>query len=141
MNADVASVLDAALGLPAESRAIVADRLLQSLDQPDQAEVAVAWAEEAERRLAGYQAGKIAADLPGTSGEWNDAKNARRCDLIDKDTQGTLGPEERRELESLTRELRAYRRTIAPISLDGATRLHQQLLEKKRQQEAQGDAP
>ena len=61
MNAEVESVLHVALALSAESRAVVADRLLESLEQPDRAAVATAWAEEAEHRLADYRAGKIAA--------------------------------------------------------------------------------
>jgi putative addiction module component (TIGR02574 family) len=61
MNAEVESVLHVALALPAQSRAVVADRLLESLDQPDRAAVATAWAEQAEERLADYRAGKLAA--------------------------------------------------------------------------------
>ena len=61
MNAEVESVLHVALALPAESRAVVADRLLESLEQPDRAAVADAWAEEAEHRLAEYRAGDLAA--------------------------------------------------------------------------------
>ena len=55
MNAEVESVLHVALALPAQSRAVVADRLLESLDQPDRAAVATAWAEQAEERLADYR--------------------------------------------------------------------------------------
>jgi putative addiction module component (TIGR02574 family) len=61
MNAEVESVLHVALALPAASRAVVADRLLESLEQPDRAAVAAAWAEESEHRLVDYRAGKIAA--------------------------------------------------------------------------------
>ncbi len=61
MNADLESVLHVALSLPAELRAIVADRLLESLEWSDRTVVAAAWAEEAEHRLADYQAGKIVA--------------------------------------------------------------------------------
>lgn len=61
MNADVESVLHVALAVPAESRAVVADRLLESLERSDRTAVAAAWAEEAEHRLADYQAGTIVA--------------------------------------------------------------------------------
>lgn len=98
------------------------------------------WPTELRQELAEELTKSLAADLPTSSGEWNDAKNERRCELIDKDIQGTLGPVERRELESLTHQFRAHRRSIAPIPIEGATRLHQQLLEKKRQQETQGKA-
>lgn len=96
------------------------------------------WPTELRENLAEEIAKSLAADLPASSGEWSDAKNERRCELIDKDIQGTLRPEERRELESLTHQMRAHRRTIARIPIEGATRLHQQLLEMKRQQQETG---
>ena len=91
------------------------------------------WPTELRQCLAEELAKSLAADVPESRGEWSDAKNERRCELIDKDIQGTLGLEERRELESLTQQLRVYRRTVAPIPLAGAVRLHRQLLEKIRQ--------
>ena len=97
------------------------------------------WPTDLRQDLAQEIAKSLAADLPTSSVEWSDAKNERRCELIDKDIQGTLDSQERRELESLTQQMRAYRRTVAPIPLEGATRLHQQLLEKKRQHQAQGE--
>ena len=62
--------------------------------------------------------------------DWNDAKNDRRCELIDKEIEGTLLPVEKRELEELQRQMLAYRRKIAPLPLKEAQRLHQQLLKK-----------
>jgi hypothetical protein len=76
---------------------------------------------------------KDSGKAAGTS--WTDQKNARRCELIDKDIQGTISDAERQELESLTQEMRAYRRRLGAIPLDRATRLHKQLLEKKLQRE------
>jgi hypothetical protein len=67
-------------------------------------------------------------------GEWTGARNARRCQLIDKDVQETLSEPEQQELEVLTQQLRAYRRRVAPIPNNGARQLHQKLLEKKPEQ-------
>lgn len=36
-----------------------------------------------------------------TGSEWTDEKNERRCDLIDKDIEGTILPFEKRELDEL----------------------------------------
>ncbi len=66
---------------------------------------------------------------------WNDAKNDRRCELIDKEIEGTLLPAEKRELEELQRQMRAYRRKVAPLPLKEVQRLHQQLLKKAAEQE------
>jgi hypothetical protein len=100
------------------------------------------WPSDLRQHLAEEIAKSLAAELPTDNGEWNDAKNERRCELIDKDIQGTLGAAERREFELLTQEMRVHRRAVAPIPLAGAIRLHQQLLEKKWQhQQAGGETP
>ena len=65
---------------------------------------------------------------------WNDTKNDRRCELIDKEIEGTLLPAEKRELEELQRQMLAYRRKVAPLPLKEAQRLHQQLLKKAAEQ-------
>ena len=62
--------------------------------------------------------------------EWTDKKNDRRCELIDKDIEGTLRPFESRELELLQRQMLAYRRKKAPLPLKEAQILHQELLKK-----------
>jgi len=54
-------ILRAALALPAEARAMLADRLLESLDGPDQKRIDALWAEEAERRLRELEEGKVEA--------------------------------------------------------------------------------
>ena len=64
----------------------------------------------------------------------NDAKNDRRCKLIDKEIDGTLLPTEERELAELQRQMLAYRRKVAPLPLKEAQRVHQQLLEKAAEQ-------
>ena len=54
-------ILSAALALPAAVRAMLADRLLESLDGPDQKRIDALWAEEAERRLREIEEGKVEA--------------------------------------------------------------------------------
>ena len=52
-------VLQAALSLPPEARAQLADQLLASLDGENQKEIEAAWAEEAERRMKEIREGKV----------------------------------------------------------------------------------
>ncbi len=47
------------LGLPAEQRARLAERLLESLDNLPEEELEKLWVSEALRRVEGYRAGKI----------------------------------------------------------------------------------
>jgi putative addiction module component (TIGR02574 family) len=54
-------ILSAALELPPETRAILADQLLASLDGPNQREIDAAWAEEAERRMREIDEGQVEA--------------------------------------------------------------------------------
>lgn len=62
--------------------------------------------------------------------EWTDAKNARRCELIDREINGTLTLEETSELARLQRQMLAYRDRVAPLPLEAARRLHQELMGK-----------
>ena len=50
-------LIDQALGLPAQERAVVAEQILLSLDKPD-AELDAIWASEAESRLAAFKRGE-----------------------------------------------------------------------------------
>ena len=68
-------------------------------------------------------------------GDWSDELNERRIELIDKDIQGNITTGERAELAELQRKAVAYRDRVAPLPIEGARRLHQQLLEMKRQRE------
>lgn len=61
---------------------------------------------------------------------WTSAMNRRRCQLVDKEIDGTITGEERTELERLQSELVAYRQKVAPLPLDDLRRFHQDLLEK-----------
>lgn len=67
---------------------------------------------------------------PTTAEEWTDAKNARRCELIDRKYAGTLTPQETIELAGLQDEMLRYRQRVVPLPLDGARRLHQEVLAK-----------
>jgi putative addiction module component (TIGR02574 family) len=58
---DVENVLVAALRLPVEARAAVAAELIESLDDPEQAEddVEAAWSEEIRWRLDDVDSGRV----------------------------------------------------------------------------------
>jgi len=61
MLSNFEEILTAALALPAEARAMLTDRLLASLDGPDQERIDALWAEEAERRLREIEEGRVEA--------------------------------------------------------------------------------
>jgi hypothetical protein len=70
------------------------------------------------------------ANGPPPDVEWTESKNRRRCDLIDREIDGTLTPDERIELEDLQQQLRRYVDKVAPLSLEPLRKLHQELLDK-----------
>src|SRR4051812_7342628 len=70
----------------------------------------------------------VDADL-AANGAWDEKKNSRRCELIDRDIQGIIGDDERCELELLTRAFRLHRQKVAPLPLAGAMALHQSLIQ------------
>jgi putative addiction module component (TIGR02574 family) len=55
---DLSEVLKSALSLNLDDRAALAERLLASLDDLDEEEAERVWAEEAQRRLQEYHAGR-----------------------------------------------------------------------------------
>jgi len=57
-------LLEEALLLPADERASLVEKLLQSLNLPTEAEVNRLWVEEAERRVSQIEAGKVEL-IPG----------------------------------------------------------------------------
>ena len=62
-----------ALRLPAHQRALLADTLLESLDDEAARKVELAWADEAESRLAAYHRGELSAlDGPAVFRELRD---------------------------------------------------------------------
>jgi putative addiction module component (TIGR02574 family) len=60
MNQDVVLIEREALSLPLDQRALLVERLFQSLDREDEF-ITQKWSEEAEKRLDAYYAGKISA--------------------------------------------------------------------------------
>jgi putative addiction module component (TIGR02574 family) len=61
MNQTTETLFQAALSLPPENRAVLAEQLLDSLAENDQAAIDAAWIEEAKRRLHAFDQGKIKA--------------------------------------------------------------------------------
>lgn len=59
-----AKVVNDALSLPPKSRVKLAEKLLESLDDPRQKEIDRLWAEEAEDRVDAYERGDFKA-VPG----------------------------------------------------------------------------
>jgi putative addiction module component (TIGR02574 family) len=65
MTPSVDAILHAALLLPPESRAALAEKLLESLDEGSQKEIDEAWAQEAESRIRAFEQGVLKA-IPGS---------------------------------------------------------------------------
>jgi putative addiction module component (TIGR02574 family) len=57
-------VISEALALPPDTRALLADRLLTSLESPQREEIDKLWAEEAERRIRQIETGEV-KPIPG----------------------------------------------------------------------------
>jgi hypothetical protein len=55
---------------------------------------------------------------------WTKEKNARRCFLIDREIDGTITPEEARELAGLQRRMFQHIQRVAPYPLEATRRLH-----------------
>ena len=54
-------------------------------------------------------------------GRWTDAKNARRCELVDREIDGILTSEESAELKVLQEQFFQERRRLAPVHTDQST--------------------
>jgi len=67
MGMTVEQIVDEALGLPSEARALLADRLVESLDPAEDGYVRQLWAAEAMRRRDEVRAGRVLA-VPGEEG-------------------------------------------------------------------------
>jgi hypothetical protein len=74
----------------------------------------------------------VPAVPPAPNGEedWTEAKNQRRCDLIDRKYAHGLSPTETVELATLQDQMLRYRQRVAPLPLEDARRLHQELLSR-----------
>ena len=62
--------------------------------------------------------------------EWSDAKNHRRCELIDREIDDNLTADERIELEDLQEQMLRYRHRVAPLPLAQAQRILDELERK-----------
>jgi len=92
--------------------------------------------------LAGRAIAQVLPPAAGRNGEppavddWTDAKNVRRCELIDKEVDGTMTPAEQTELEDLQEQMLRHRHRVAPLPLAYTRRLLEELERK-----ASGAAP
>ena len=59
MNMTVEQIVDGALGLPSEARALLADRLVESLDPAEEGYVRRLWLAEALRRRDEVRSGRV----------------------------------------------------------------------------------
>ncbi len=64
---------------------------------------------------------------------WTAEKDSRRCQLIDKQIQGTLSATEQREFSKLQEEALEHFDRVAPPPIAGARKLHAKLIKKKQQ--------
>lgn len=64
MNMNVEQLTAGALALPSEARALLADRLVESLDPADDGPIHRLWVIEAQRRLQEVRSGKVKT-IPG----------------------------------------------------------------------------
>ncbi len=63
-------------------------------------------------------------------GPWTEENNQRRGELIDRKYEQGLSPSEEAELALLQDALHRYIDKVAPLPLDAARRLHQEILQK-----------
>jgi len=63
-------------------------------------------------------------------GPWTEESNRRRCELIDRKYEQGLSSAEEAELALLQDALDRYIDRVAPLPLDAARSLHQELLQK-----------
>jgi hypothetical protein len=61
---------------------------------------------------------------------WTAAMNSRRCDLIDREIEGTLTPDEADELLSWQAAMLAYRNATSPLPLEDVRALWLELQAK-----------
>ena len=61
MRISIEQIAEAALSLPSDARALLADRLVESLDPLTDQDVRSAWATEALRRLDDLRSGRVAS--------------------------------------------------------------------------------
>ena len=64
MNTSIEQIIEGALALPDEARALLADRLVESLDPAEAGRIHDLWAAEARRRIEDARAGRVQT-IPG----------------------------------------------------------------------------
>ena len=64
MPMTVEQLVENALALPPEARALLADRLVESLDPAEESRIHALWAVEAQRRLEDVRSGRVKT-VPG----------------------------------------------------------------------------
>jgi len=67
---------------------------------------------------------------PAPAHDWTAARDARRCELIDRELDGTLTEAERTELEDLQEQMLRHRHRVAPLPLAHARQLLEELERK-----------
>lgn len=70
------------------------------------------------------------ANGPPRPAAWTPDLNRRRCELIDRDIDGTITPAERAELAVLQAAMDRWLDAMAPLPIEAARKLHRQLVEK-----------
>lgn len=60
--------------------------------------------------------------------DWDEESNRRRCQLIDRDIQGSLSPIEQLELANLTQQMRKHVDNEVHFPMEGARQVHRYLL-------------
>ncbi len=73
-----------------------------------------------------------AGDAHDNGEQWTDARNERRCDLIDRKYEKCLTPFEEAELAALQAAMYRQVDRVAPLPLTETRKLHQQLLPRPR---------
>jgi hypothetical protein len=71
-----------------------------------------------------------ASQANGADTDWSEAKNQRRGALLDRKYDQGLTPTEEAELALLQDAMYRYVDRVAPLPLDAARKLHQELLDK-----------
>ena len=79
-------------------------------------------AHQALANFAAKEVGSVPPDEP-----WTGGKNARRCELIDRQIGGDISAGEREELDRLQSELRRLLNRDTPFDLDEARSVHRKL--------------
>lgn len=64
MQITLEQIAEGALALPSEARALLADRLVESLDPAEDGYIRQLWVKEAQRRIAQVRSGAVAT-IPG----------------------------------------------------------------------------